>query len=262
MLLMGQKAKVFYDDPLFDYKKYWATREYENQSEKIALKRLFHLIPQTHKKTIIDIAGGFGRLTPVYAPLFKSCLLIEPSQKLLDEAKKLCQEYKNLIIKRGFLEKLPVGNQEFDVALFIRAIHHLSDLGTAMKEINRALKPGGFLILEFANKFHLKNCLKALFSLNFKFFTDHTAYEISQKRGSVPFINYHPNRIKTLLLSNGFRIIKSLSVSNFRFLLFKKFIPLAILLFLESSFSLLTSHFSLLRYCGPSIFILAQKEAK
>jgi ubiquinone/menaquinone biosynthesis C-methylase UbiE len=254
---MSKKLVPYYDDPSYDYQKYWRTREYENQSEKIALKKLLTLIPK--KESLIDIGGGFGRLVPNYAPLFKSCLLVEPSQKLLNQAKKLCPKYKNLSVKKSFVEKLPVESEVFDVALLIRVLHHLTNLPQVIKEVKRALKPGGYLILEFANKMHFKNCLKALLKLDFKFFTDHTPKDVSQKEGVAPFFNYHPNQIKTLLLGNGFKIIKSFPVSNFRHPLCKKLIPLKILLFFESLLQLLTSHFPLLKYSGPSIFILAQK---
>lgn len=251
--------KVFYDDPAFDYQKYWTTREYEDKSEKIALKRFFQFIPQTHKKSLIDIGGGFGRLTPEYTSLFKSCLLVDPSEKLLNEAQKLCQKYPNLSIKKAFVEKLPAGDKSFDVALLIRILHHLTDLGLVLKEINRVLKPSGFLILEFANKMHLKNCLKALFRGDLKFFTDHTPENISRKRRVAPFLNYHTNHIKTLLYSHGFKIIKTFSVSNFRHSLIKKIIPLKILLALEGIFSFSSSYLPIFRFFGPSIFILAQK---
>jgi ubiquinone/menaquinone biosynthesis C-methylase UbiE len=257
---MQNKPKVFYNDPSFDYKKYWSTREYENQSEKIALKKLLALISK--KGTLIDIGGGFGRLTSEYAPLFKSCLLVEPSEKLLDEAKKLCSKYKNLSVGKSFVEKLPVGSESFDVALLIRVLHHLTNLSQVIKEVKRVLKPNGYLILEFANRIHFKNCLKAFIRLDFKFFTDHTPKDISQKLRVAPFFNYHPNQIKTLFLGNGFKIIKSLPVSNFRHPLCKRLIPLKVLLSLESFLQLLTSYFPFLKYSGPSIFILAQRVQK
>lgn len=251
--------RVFYDDPAFDYQKYWSGREYEDQAERIALRRLFQLIPQTCKENIIDIAGGFGRLTPEYANLFKSCLLVDPSKKLLNKAQKLSQKYQNLSIKKAFVEKLPVEDDSFDVSLLIRILHHLTDLGLVLKEINRALKPGGFLILEFANKIRFKNVLKAILSFNFNFFTNHRPADIGNKEGVIPFFSYHPNQVKTLLLANGFEIKKTLSVSNFRHPLIKKIIPLKILLILERIFSFASGYLSILRFFGPSIFILAQK---
>ena len=256
---MPKKSIAFYDDSAYNYQKYWFERQYENESEKICLKRLFKLIPQ--KQTLADIGGGFGRLVPEYANEFSQCLLVDPSERLLKEAQQLCRKYKNLKIKKGFVENLPIENQQFDVALLIRTFHHLEDPQKAIKEIYRILKPNGFLILEFPNKIHFKNCLKAIFRLDFSCFNQEPE-DISSEAGVVPFLNYHPKYIKNLLKESKFKIIKIFSVSNFRNPLFKKLIPLRLLLWKESAFSLLTSYFSPLCYFGPSIFILARKSIR
>ncbi len=252
------KKTTSYDDPSFDYQRYWQTRKYEDQSEKIALVKLLRLIPNKKNKKIVDISAGFGRLATQYAPLFKKCLLLEPSEKLLQEAKRLKTKHKNLRFEKGFLEKSPLKEGSFDVALLIRVLHHLKDPENIIKEINKILKPKGFLILEFANKFHLKNRIKAFFKMNFGFFTEHQPEDIHKKRKGPLFINYHPNQIKTLLLSNGFRINKCFSVSNLRHSVFKKIFPLKILLLLEKSQQFLSEVFN--NYTGPSLFILAQKK--
>lgn len=254
---MPTKTKSFYDDPTYSYKKYWQGREYEDRSERIVLKKLFALIPR--KNTILDVGGGFGRLTPEYVGLFKKCLLIDPSKKLLAEAEKLCQKYKNLFVRQGFIEKLPSNGGKYDVVLTVRTLHHLKNLPLAIKKISQTVKPNGFFILEFANKIRFKSLIKAIPNLNFDFFTSHAPHDISHKKGVVPFISYHPNQIKTLLLANGFTIIKIFSVSNFRHSLFKKLLPLNLLLKIESFFSSAFSFIPFLSFFGPSIFILAKK---
>lgn len=249
------KQISFYDDSHYDYKKYWETRKYENQAEKIALKKFFPLIHP--KNQIIDIGGGFGRLVPDYAPLFKKCLLVEPSGKLLKEAKKVCRRYPNVTLQKSFVEKILIKDESFDVALMVRVAHHLTDLEAMIKQVEKILKPGGYFILEFANKTHFKNCLEAILRFNWRFFTNHIPENLKTKRGSNPFFNYHPNQIKTLLLSNHFEIIKCLSVSNFRQSWLKKYLPLKFLLWLEDKRQNLCFSFHL--YLAPSIFVLARK---
>lgn len=251
-----KQAIAYYDDQKFDYQKYWQIREYENQAEKMALKRLLKLIPKKQRGSIIDIGAGFGRLSPDYAPLFKKCLLVEPSVKLLKEAKNFCQQYKHLSFQRSFVEKLPVEDSSFDVALMIRVAHHLQDLEKMIVEVKRVLKPGGYFILEFANKRHFKNCLEAFIKLDFAFFRSHQPENLKTKRNTAPFLNYHPNQIKTLLLSHDFQIIKFLSVSNFRGPWIKKLIPLKFLLKLENIRQEISLHQNL--HLGPSIFVLAK----
>ncbi len=255
---MSKKTTSCYDSLSFNYHKYWTTREYENQSEKIALIKLLKLIPNKKNKKIIDVDSGFGRLATKYAPLFERCLLVEPSEKLFEDSLKLKKEYKNLEIKRGFLRDLKLKNESFNVALLVRVLHHLEEPEKIIEEINRILKPKGFLILEFANKIHFKNRVKAFLRMNLGFFIEHKPKEIHRKRQKTLFFNYHPSQIKTILLSNNFKIIKSFSVSNLRDPLIKKIIPLKILLLMEKINQFLSGVFN--SCTGPSLFILAQKK--
>lgn len=254
---MTKKTPIYYDDPKFDYQEYWQGREYENQSEILALNKLLHKLP--HKRNLLDIGGGFGRLTPIYAPIFRKCLLVDPSQKLLSEADELCKKYKNFTVKKAFIEKLPFKDHFFDAVISVRTFHHLQDPNQAIKEISRITRPGGFFVIEFANKNRFINILRSVIRGNFNFLIEIKPVDISLKRNSAPFLSYHPSQIKTLLLTNGFNIEKVLSVGNFRSNFLKKIIPLKVLLFLDSLIFFLNIRFSLLNYFGPSIFILAQK---
>lgn len=255
---MSTKTKTFYDDPGYSYKKYWLGRAYEDLADRTALNKLFALIP--NKNSLLDIGGGFGRLTSEYVHLFKKCLLIDPSKKLSDEAKQLCEQYRNFSVKQGYIEKIPVGKEQFDVVITVRTFHHLKNLPLAIKNISQVVKPNGYFILEFANKIRFKSIVRAIFKLDFAFFTSHIPLDISRKKGTVPFSSYHHNQIETLLLSNGFTITKILSVSNFRHAFFKKIFPLNFLIKMESLFSTTSSYIPVLRYFGPSVFILAKKK--
>lgn len=247
-----KKSIIYYDEPSYDYQKYWQVREYEDKAERIALAKFFKLIPK--KGALADIGAGFGRLTPVYASLFEKCVLVDPSKRLLNEAKNLSQKYKNLSFRCGFAHDLPFADKSFDVVLFIRTFHHLKEPNEVIAEFNRILKPGGFLILEFANKIHIKSVIKAILERRLSYLLSHVPEDISHDEG-VPFFNYHPTHVKSLLFANGFKIVKGLSVSNFRNPIFKRLIPLPLLLLFSSIFQLPAYYLSF----GPSIFILAQK---
>ncbi len=246
----SNKSVVDYDDPHFNYKKYWQEREYEHLAEEIVLKKFFKLIP--NKESLVDIGGGFGRLTPLYAPLFKKITLIDPSKRLSETSKKLEEKHGNFEVKRGIACELPLKKGEYDVAMMIRAVHHLPSPDIAFQEVNRVLKPKGYFILEFANKLHFKAILKALLTFNLYYLTDHTPIE---KSDEIIFSNLHPTLIVSLLRKNGFRIKKAVSVSNFRSTFFKTILPLKIVLFLERiAQKILPAYTS-----GPSVFIFAQK---
>ncbi|MFC1727120.1 class I SAM-dependent methyltransferase [Patescibacteria group bacterium] len=239
----------------YNYSQYWRGREYENLAEEKALKRLLKNIPPG--KSLIDIGAGFGRHTQVYLSKFQKIVLIDASSKLLELAKKKFRRYPQISYKNARIEKIPFKSNQFDVALVIRVSHHLPSLEKPFKEISRILKPQGFLILEFANKTNLKRTIKSLLKRDFSFLLSHRPVNLSSQN-NLAFYNYHHSHIKSLLLSNHFKIIKAVSVSNFRNRFLKKIFPLKILLWLEFHFSLLTSFFPF--HFGPSIFILAQKK--
>lgn len=244
------KSVVDYNDPSYNYQKYWQKRKYEHQAEELVLKNFFKKIQR--KNSLIDIGGGFGRLTPFYASFFKKTILIDRSQRLLKEAKKLEKKLPNFKTKKGVADKLPFKNQTFDVALMIRTTHHLKSLENAFKEVKRVLKPQGYFILEFANKTHFKAILKTYLSLDFYSLTDHTPEE---KSDEVIFLNLHPQVVRSLLFKNGFKIIQAVSVSNFRTTFFKKILPLKLLLLLERIAQKIFPSYT----SGPSVFLLAQK---
>jgi len=254
---MANKTPIYYDDPDFDYRQYWTGREYENLSEKIALEKILETLPE--KNRLLDIGGGFGRLASVYTPIFKNCLLIDPSQKLLNQAKDFCSKYDNLKLQKGFFEKLPFNDKQFDTVITVRTFHHLNNPNLAIKEAHRVLKNNGFLILEFANKNRLINILRTVIKGNFNFLIETKPVNIGQKKNCLPFLSYHPSQIKTLLYANGFQIKKIISVCNFRAHWLKKIIPTKFLLFLDSIIFILNTRLTILNYLGPSIFILAQK---
>lgn len=244
----------FYDS--FDYPSYWSGREYENECEKIALLTFLKKIGK--KSSLVDIGGGFGRLTSVYSTFFEKCLIVDPSEELLKIAKKNLKGPK-FSFQKGTLPNLSLPDNSFDVVLVIRLVHHLEDPFPSIKEINRILKANGFLILEMANKIHFLAVAKAFFSGNFSFIKDFSPLERrcpqSIAEGKITFLNHHPQKMIIDLKKAGFSVLQILSVSNFRYHLVKKIFPLKFLVFWEKIFQKPLAKF----FFGPSIFFLAKK---
>ena len=245
---------VDYNDESYDYKEYWEGRDYENQSEFIALRKL---LPTDfdEKRSVIDIGGGFGRLLPVLKDSFGDVTIFDYSQKLLDDAN-LTGEKLGLKIKtiKGdiFSISQSVG-RKYDCAVMVRVSHHLDDLEKVFLEVSKILEPGGIFILEVANKIHFKAVITNLFKRNFSYF-DKDPVSVATK--DVTFLNHHPMYVEKLLTDSGFKIEKMLSVSNLRSPLLKKFIPLKLLLIKEKFLQDILTPF----YFGPSIFYKLKKE--
>ena len=243
----------------YDYALYWETRNYEHLSEAIAVKTLLAKIPKI--KSILDIGAGYGRLTPYYCFRAKKTILTDPSAKLLAIARQKLGNKRNIsFIQSGWKNlKTKFKAKSIDLVIMVRVLHHIEDLNKVISSVNRLLKPGGYFILEFANKSHIKATLKELSRGNITYLMDISSKDIrsskSIKQNTLPFINYHPDTISRVLKNNEFTIKNKLSVSNIRSTFLKKRLPLNTLLALEK---LLQAPLSNLNF-GPSIFILAQK---
>lgn len=240
----------------YDYPSYWIGREYEHKAEIHALKNLLSQIPKIN--TILEIGAGFGRLTPSYRFRAKKVILSDPSAKLLGLAK---SELKGDHIKfiQSTIENLPdkIRPGSIDLILVVRVLHHIRDLDEAFEIVTKLLDRNGYLLLEFANKQHLKATVSEFFKGNFTFPLDIFPKELksTKRQKTLPFMNYHPDLIKEKLQKHGFKILDKRSVSNIRSPFIKKVISTPTLIFFES---LLQKPLSRISF-GPSIFILARK---
>jgi hypothetical protein len=142
----------------------------------------------------------------------------------------------------------------------IRVMHHLKDPKEAFKAIDHLLAPNGYVIVEFANKLHgkkiLKNFLKGNFTFPLEIFPTDIRSKKNKKKGTLPFLNFHPDTIIEEMEKLSFKIKSTRSVSNIRSSFFKTNLPIDLLLQIERNIQVPLSKLNF----GPSIFILAQKK--
>jgi ubiquinone/menaquinone biosynthesis C-methylase UbiE len=244
----------------YDYASYWKSRIYEQRSEEIAISKLLKKVPKVD--TVLEIGAGYGRVSKPFLKKGNHILLTDPSSKLLAIAKKNIKSKKIKYLKSS-LEDLPKHSKKHsvDLVVLIRVMHHIVCCKTALKVINVLIKPGGYLLIEFPNKMHIKNKLRNITKGNLKYFKSEIPIDIFEAGGDskveLPFKNYHPKMIVDLLKSNGFEIISKRSVSNIRSARLKTIFNSNILVFFER---LLQKPLSIFDF-GPSIFILARKKS-
>lgn len=221
-----------YDSTGYDYTNFWKGRTYEDRSEKNALQKM---LPRKGEK-ILDAGGGFGRLTPLYIKRYKQAIILDYSQTNLNKAQLLAEQkgWKNLQTYRGNLYQLPFKDHEFDTVLMVRVIHHLKEPQLALQEAARVLEPGGILILEFANKLHLKRRLIYLVQGKGKELKSEKPFKVGSIRSSSIIYNYHPYYIKKLLAESGFVVEKKIAASALRLAILKRFLPLRLHLLLDA----------------------------
>lgn len=244
---------AYYDDPEYQYSDFWKTRLYEHQSEILALERL---VGSRKVKVGVDVGGGFGRLTTWLIKRCDKVFLVEPSAKMRSLARKKLGGNSKVVIRPGFAEDTNLPNSVADLVVMVRVMHHLPQPSRTLLEMYRILKPGGYLVIEFASSTHALARLKS-------WVTRKPILPIPVERrsaeriaaGAISFVNHYPLTIKKLLIHNHFKIVDSLSVSNFRMSLAKKYVPHNILVGLESKLQKPLASV----YFGPSMFLLAKK---
>lgn len=242
-----------YNDPSHNYLRYWDGRDYENESERIALKSL---LKGKHFKHAADIGGGYGRLCVFLKEYADKVTLAEPSQQQLDIGKDFLKDHPEIDMVLTQADDLKFKDNSLDLITMIRVMHHLPDPTSEFNEIKRVLADDGYLILEIANYSHAINRLKHL--LKGKKLPTHPVdirSEENKKDNEIAFVNHNPKTVIKQLAHAGLKVEKILSVSNLRNPKLKKIIPKNVMLKAEALMqpTLAKSFF------GPSTFLLVKK---
>lgn len=114
------------------------------QADPFIVERLlYHLQPKIDK-LYLDIGCGTGNYTIAFADKGFKFIGVEPSEKMLNEAK-----VRNQTIGwfQGTAEKIPAEDKSFQGIIGTLTIHHWKDLKIAFKEISRVLSNNGRFVI-------------------------------------------------------------------------------------------------------------------
>lgn len=249
----AKKRADQYNDPLHNYLHYWDGRDYEHESEVLAIERL---LKRHHFRHAVDIGGGYGRLSIILDRFADKVTLAEPSQQQLDIAEEYLIEYPSISRKLVQADVMPFKDGSVDLVAMVRVMHHLPNPSAEFKEINRILSPDGRLVLELANYAHGRNRVKH-FLKGKKLPLDPVDIRSAENRrkDEIPFVNHNPKTVIKQLAHAGLKVEKVLSVSNLRSPSLKKLVPQFMMLSLENFLQPTLAK----TYFGPSIFFLIRK---
>lgn len=98
---------------------------------------------------VADLGCGEGYLTLEAARWASTVIGVDRSEAVLSRARRLAarRAVKNILWKRGELEKLPLRDGRVDVALLSQALHHAQDPSRAVAEAVRVVVPGGRILV-------------------------------------------------------------------------------------------------------------------
>ncbi|MFT4647652.1 MAG: ubiquinone/menaquinone biosynthesis C-methylase UbiE [Glaciecola sp.] len=104
--------------------------------------------------TLGDIGSGTGYMARALASFAARLICIDPSPGMLDQAKAQLAHVPDstkVEFRLGEFDALPLEDGELDGAVAGMVLHHLENLGPALAEMRRVIKPGGrAVILELA----------------------------------------------------------------------------------------------------------------
>jgi ubiquinone/menaquinone biosynthesis C-methylase UbiE len=94
-----------------------------------------------------DLGCGTGQLTEALAPFVARVVAVDSSDAMLATAKKRLSGVRNVHLRRGDLESLPVADDSLDAALLFLVLHYLPDPRLAIAEAARVVRPGGRILV-------------------------------------------------------------------------------------------------------------------
>ncbi|MBX3061633.1 MAG: class I SAM-dependent methyltransferase [Anaerolineae bacterium] len=198
-------------------------REYEDAVERIAIRSL---LPKEGRR-YIDFGAGFGRLINEAAN-YEQVVVMDYSLTMLQDAQSRLGRSDRYIYVAADLYRLPFAPNTFDVALMCRVIHHLADAPLVLKQIRASMTSGATFVLEYANKRNLKAILRYLLrKQEWSPFSEEPIEFVKLN------FDFHPQYMSHALKAAGFTTVRQYPVSWLRLGIFKKLLPLNVMVLLD-----------------------------
>ena len=94
-----------------------------------------------------DLGCGTGQIAANLARFVHRVIAVDDSSAMLNAAHTRLAEYDNVEVREGELESLPIEAGELDAAVIFLVLHHTVQPDRVMAQVQRALRPGGRLLL-------------------------------------------------------------------------------------------------------------------
>jgi SAM-dependent methyltransferase len=224
---------------------FWAARAYEDECDRIALRAL---LPRSAGR-LIEVGAGFGRLAGEYAS-YDEVVLLDSSEVHVEATRESLGDDPRYTVTLGDAAALPFDDGRFDAAVCVRVLHHFGDPAPVIAELGRVVRPGGALVLEYANKRNLKSIARRVLGRQ--------AWSPFEP-GSVEYKPFHhdhaPVSVRRALRDAGFEVERMRAASLFRVPGLTRRLPPRMLARIESVLQEPLGSIT----PGPSVFVLARR---
>jgi ArsR family transcriptional regulator len=97
--------------------------------------------------TVGDLGCGTGQLTETVAPYVRHVIAVDGSTEMLDAARRRLVDLRNVDIRRGELEALPIKDRELDAAVLSLVLHYSPEPAGTLTEVARVCRPGAKVLV-------------------------------------------------------------------------------------------------------------------
>lgn len=112
------------------------------------LERLSARLADFPDARLLDMGCGAGHASFIAAAQVKEVIAYDLSEQMLSVVNGAAKTRGifNIMTQQGYAEVLPFDDGSFDVVISRYSAHHWHDVGKALREVKRVLKPGGVVI--------------------------------------------------------------------------------------------------------------------
>ena len=98
------------------------------------------------KAVAADFGAGSGRWSSRLAPYFSLVYALEPSDGASTVLKKKFADDDTIKVLQKTVGANSIADASLDLAMSLGVLHHIPDTGLAIKDVSRAIKPGGYFL--------------------------------------------------------------------------------------------------------------------
>jgi SAM-dependent methyltransferase len=106
---------------------------------------------------VLEVGCGTGLILGRVAGFARTARGIDLSAGMLARARA-----RGLAVAQASATELPIATASVDVAYAFKVLAHVQDIGAALREMARVVRPGGWVLAEFYNARSLRRLVKAL----------------------------------------------------------------------------------------------------